>query len=384
MQTRAGLVMALWCAGLGAAAQYAKFSVIYDLLPGLYPAAGWAIGFAVSLVGVIGICLGTVAGVVAAHLRYRRTVLWSLWIGAGVSAFQALMPPFEWLLVSRALEGASHLGLVVAAPTLIAQLSAPRHRGLTLTLWSTFFGVAYAVLAVAGAPLLAVGGVPGLFAAHSAYMAAMAVILSRVLRNLPQNPPVGRLRIGGVLRDHLTIYGSPNLAAPAVGWLFYTFCFVSILTVLPPHLPPESRQTLMALMPLASIASSLGLGVWLIRHLSAVAVVQAGFALSAVSVLWLLSTPVSPAACLVLAAALGLVQGASFAAVPQLNSGPDAQARANGAMAQTGNIGNTLGTPVMALALAGFGYPAMPVLAGLALLTGLIAHAILARMRAMR
>ena len=66
-RTPIALVFALWGAGLGAAAQYGKISVIFDQLPQLYPDAGAAIGWAVSLVGLLGIIFGVVAG-----LRCRR------------------------------------------------------------------------------------------------------------------------------------------------------------------------------------------------------------------------------------------------------------------------------------------------------------------------
>ncbi len=79
---------------------------------------------------------------------------------------------------------------------------------------------------------------------------------------------------------------------------------------------------------------------------------------------------------------MGLIQGASFAAVPQLNRAAAAQSRANGAMAQMGNIGNTIGTPIMAAALAFGGYAALPILAGLAFVAGALAHGALARARA--
>ncbi|MEL7081761.1 MAG: MFS transporter, partial [Pseudomonadota bacterium] len=133
-----GTVLALWGAGLGAAAQYAKVSVIFDQLPTIYPDAGASIGFIVSLVGMVGIVLGVAAGLLVARIRYRRALLWALWVGAGVSLLEALLPPLPLMLGLRALEGMSHLLIVVAAPTLIAQISAERHRGLTLTLWSTF------------------------------------------------------------------------------------------------------------------------------------------------------------------------------------------------------------------------------------------------------
>ncbi len=119
---------------MGAAAQYGKVSVVFDALPSVYPGAGAALGFVVSLVGLVGIVFGVVAGLVVARVRYRRALISALWIGAGMSAFQALLPGLPLLLASRVIEGASHLAIVVAAPTLIAQLSAPKDRGLTLSL----------------------------------------------------------------------------------------------------------------------------------------------------------------------------------------------------------------------------------------------------------
>ncbi|MFG6662867.1 MFS transporter [Sulfitobacter sp. 916] len=377
-------VFALWAAGLGAAAQYGKMSVIFDLLPDIYPQAGAALGFLVSLVGGVGILLGVVAGLVVARVRYRRALLFALWLGAAVSAFQAFLPGFGWMLASRVVEGLSHLAIVVAAPTLIAQLSAVKDRGFTLTLWGTFFGVAFAVLTLFGRPLALNWGVPALFAVHAVYMAGCALVLSTSLRSLPEEGAQPPFSLPQILRDHLAIYRSPFLSAPAAGWLFYTFSFVSILTVLPPYLPEAWRAVTMAAMPLTSIAVSMTIGVALLRGLPAVYVVQTGFGLSALSMVWLWLAPGTPLACLALAGAMGLIQGASFTAVAQLNTGPAAQAQANGAVAQMGNLGNSLGTPVMAFGLASFGGAALPLLGGGAFVMGLVAHLLLGAARRRR
>lgn len=375
------LILALWGAGLGAAAQYGKVSVIFDLLPRAYPEAGAALGWVVSLVGFVGILFGVVAGLVVARIRYRRALLGALWVGAGVSLFQASLPALPWMLLSRVIEGASHLAIVVAAPTLIAQLAPPQHRGFALTLWGTFFGVAFAVLAFAGTPLVLNWGLPALFLAHAAYMAAFAVLLGGLLRALPVERTQPALSLSQILRDHLAIYRSPFIAAPAAGWLFYTFSFVSVLTLLPPFLDPALRVLVMTAMPLTSIIVSMTLGVALLRIMPAVRVIELGFAGSALCMIWLWAMPAAPLACIALAAGLGLVQGASFAAVPQLNGSAAKQAQANGAMAQMGNIGNTLGTPVIAMAIATSGYSALPLLVAAVLTAGFLSHLVLGQLR---
>lgn len=378
-----GLILALWGAGLGAAAQYGKMSVVFDLLPQAYPQAGTTLGLVVSLVGFVGIFLGVVAGLVVARIGYRRALLWALWVGAGVSVAQALLPPLASMLALRVVEGASHLAIVVAAPTMIARLAAPQHRAFCLTLWGTFFGVAFAVLAWLGRPLAETAGLPALFGAHGLYMAGFALLLGARLQPLTGTAPPDPLSFGQIMRDHLTIYRSPHIAAPAAGWLFYTFSFVSILTVLPPYLAPEVRGLVMGAMPLMSIAVSMTFGVILLLYISAVRVVELGFVLSALCMVWLWVSPGAVLACLALAGSMGLIQGASFAAVAQLNTKPADQAQANGAMAQMGNIGNTSGTPIMAAALAGMGYTALPLLAGTAFVAGVVVHLLLgARRRA--
>jgi predicted MFS family arabinose efflux permease len=333
-------------------------------------------------VGFVGIVLGVTAGIVVAKVRYRRAVLWALWAGAVLSAFQATLPSLPLFLAARVLEGMSHLALVVAIPTLIAQLSAPKDRPFTLTLWGTFFGVAFTVLVWGGLPFADRVGLSGLFLAHAAFMAGMAAILTLVLPRVQTEVPEGDLSLPAILRRHGTIYRSPRLSAPAVAWLSYTFTYVSLLTLLPPFIAPEWRALIVGGMPLVSIASSLTLGVLLLRRMSAIAVIMLGFAGAAVSALALAAAPGDPLLCLALAASLGLVQGAGFAAVPELNASLPDRAQANGALAQTGNIGNTLGPPILLAVVGAGGHPAMMLTAAAILAAGIAAQQVLARRRA--
>jgi predicted MFS family arabinose efflux permease len=367
-------VLLLWLAGLGAAAQYGKVSVIFDRMSEMYPDAGALLGWAVSLVGLVGILLGVTAGIFVARFSLRRAMIWGLWLGAGMSFVQALSPSLPVFMISRAAEGLSHLALVVAAPTLIAGASSARDQSLTLTLWSTFFGVAFALLAWFGLPLAARFGVPALFLAHAVFMAVCAVLLGRLLRpDAKRTAPSGRIDL---LARHKRIYRSPVLSAPAAGWLFYTFCFVSLLTLLPPYLDPAQRALIIGAMPLVSILGSMTLGVWLLRLLSPIAVVQIGFLGAAACAAVMSLMPGTAVLCLLIAALLGLVQGASFAAVPYLADTAETRALANGAMAQAGNIGNTLGTPVLFYVATTGGYRAMMLTLAAVLLAGFAAHCV--------
>jgi MFS transporter, DHA1 family, inner membrane transport protein len=376
------LVLALWAAGLGAAAQFAKIVVIFPELQAYYGQTGAASGYLVSLISVIGMLLGMVAGVIAVQLGVRRLLIAGLCLGAAVSAWQTMLPGFEWMLASRLLEGVSHLAIVVTAPTLIAQLTTKRHQGAALTLWGTYFGVAFAAIALTAPFVLQIAGLGGLSAIHAAYMAFFAVLLTMVLPKEDRTGAPPWPSLGNILHRHLTAYASPFIAAPALGWLFYTLTFVSMLAILPSMVDPSQRAFVAAAMPLSSIVFSMTVGNILLRYMSAVSVIVAGFATAIVLVLVFLLTGPGSWLFIALFACLGLVQGASFAAVPQLNISLEDRALANGGIAQTGNIGNALGTPALLAVVATGADTGLPALLIGCYASAVIVHLALARRRA--
>lgn len=208
----------------------------------------------------------------------------------------------------------------------------------------------------------------------------LAGLMPRDLRLTPVGPRPG------ILAEHAAIYASPFLAAPATGFVCYTITYVAVLTLLPGALAPGWGHLAGVALPLVSIGVSLTLGVWLLGRVPAVRLVQGGFvaAAAAALVLWLgwSQPPLAFAAALAIGAALGLVQGASFAAIPQLNPLPADRARAAGAIAQMGNLGTVTGTPLLALLMQKAGN------AGLALFVlgfsalGILVHQVQARRRA--
>ena len=134
-------------------------------------------------------------------------------------------------------------------------------------------------------------------------------------------------------------------------------------------------------MPLASIVSSMTLGIALLRRLGSVRVVGIGFALAAVAAATLALAPGEPLPCIALFAALGLVQGASFASIPELNPEAAEQALANGALAQAGNLGNACGTPLLLALLGAGGLGAMVALVVGCYVAAIAAHALLGARR---
>ena len=169
-KTSLGLIFLLYAGGLGAAGQFAKIATIFPEIQALYPASVVTQGLIMSVIGFLGVVFGIFVGQIVSSLGYRKMLIAGMLLGAAMSFVQAFLPPLPLFLASRMIEGLAHLAIVVAAPTLVTQVTAPNKRYLSMTLWSSFFGVGYALCASLAPFALEMAGPPALFAGHGIYM----------------------------------------------------------------------------------------------------------------------------------------------------------------------------------------------------------------------
>jgi MFS transporter, AAHS family, 3-hydroxyphenylpropionic acid transporter len=361
-------VFTLWGCGIAAAMQFAKIAVAFGDLQIHYGASAASMGWILSTVGMVGLLLGVTMGLIAPRVGYKRLLVGGLVFGALLAGVQTALLPWPLFWLTRVFEGASHLAVVVAAPTLMASAAAPRHRAIAMGLWSTFVGLAFAIAGVFGGPLIALGGLPSLFAVHALFLALMAVA---ALQWVPADiPPVAMpspdgtatlawlARLPQLLRSHATIYARWTTALPGLGFLCYTFMAVALLTFLPRH-GGESQLLLAAALPLMGVAGTFSAG-WCAQYwVTPLVLVRVAFALVLLMALALAAAAAFGQGYGLVALGLmyctGLAGGSAFSLIPVLNPESALQAKANGAVAQLGNLGATLGPPMFALALGSFG-----------------------------
>ncbi len=334
-------VALLFAAGLLAAAQFGKISLTLHEFVSLTGLPITTLAILVSVVGLVGLVGGVMAGAVVASLGPRRVLSAALVLGAAMSFAQAVLPPFPIMLGLRVIEGVSHLGLVVAAPPIMAQISSDRDRPIVMSIWAMFFGLSFAIAAVIFPPILGAGGLPLLFALHGAALLVLAFVLVPKLDHSPQHP----LKLNPITA-HLEAYSNPRTVAPGLGFCFYTVSYVALLTLLPNAL---SQPELAVSLPIISLLGTLAAG-WIARYVSPHWIAVAGFAMAIVGAIGTLFAYLG--AEVVLFLAMGVIPGASFAMIPHLNPNPGDQARATGAIAQLGNLGTVTGTPIFALTLS--------------------------------
>ncbi|MEN8917437.1 MAG: MFS transporter [Octadecabacter sp.] len=337
-RTNWALIGLLWTTGLLAAAQFAKLTLTLDGFQAAYqnqPAP-----LAVSAVSVVGILGGAVAGFFVAKIGARRSVLWAVAMSAVVSLIQGRAMPFEWFMATRIIEGFGHLLLVVALPTMMVALAKPNDKTVVMGIWGTFFGVGYAVLALVVPVIAEWGGHWAVFRAHGILLALMFPVVWVVL---PKVMTAGAA-MPNIVSLHRTIYTNPRYFAPGLGHGIYTSIFIALVAFLPSTL---GAAWLTAVLPLANLSGTFAAG-FVAKWVPASKLSIYGF-VSGIVLFTLLALTGSIAVALIALFMTGLTAGANFAAVPELNSAPEDQARSNGAMAQIGNIGTFSGTPIYAL-----------------------------------
>ncbi|TYL46571.1 MFS transporter [Marinomonas sp. IMCC 4694] len=361
LKTQWLLVALLWIAGISAAMQFAKFSVSFDDLLVHYQVGATSTGAALSAVGLAGLVFGVSAGMIASRVGYLKVLVGALLLGGALSLFQSTLPSFDLLFLARALEGFSQLGVVVAAPTLIAKLSAPQHRSLTMGIWGTFFGVAFALCGWAGKNILDLYGLQTLFLSHGLFITTIGVVLFFKLRKNPvlDLVPVTGIQDGFIIQM-MRIYRNPRALLPSCVFLFYTCTLVSVLTYVPGLIEEVSLQKwMLVVLPLVSTSGTFLAGAiaqyWM-RPQRVALMAYSGVAMSALMLFFVHGSALVFCVMVgIMVLFLGMVPGSALAMIPALARNPSEQAQAYGLLAQFGNLGATVGPPSFATAIAAYG-----------------------------
>lgn len=343
--------------GIAAAMQFAKIAVIFMPVANAYEASDTTAALFVSAPAAVGLVLGLTAGVYVARLGFRRVLLWCLGIGAALALIQGFVPPLPIFVGTRILEGVAHLGLVVACPVLIILLSAPRHVSLAMSIWGTFFGLAFAIAGWVAPPLEAASGVGAVFFAHGGLMAVLLVAVVFLLPRVPGDGPQQEASGEGFLRAHLDSYRSPRTFLPGLVFVFHTAMYVSLITFVPLFADDGAHSVLLVWMPLVSILGTVAAGFIGQYTTTPPVVLLVGYVGVAALIVVCWQVLVGEGSVVVAALALmlfsGLIQGATFGLIPTLSRDPKVTAHANGVLTQLGNLGSTIGPPLFASVIVG-------------------------------
>ncbi len=331
------------------------------------------VSWLISAFAIIGALIGAPMGLTIDRLGARRVVIAGLLLQGIGSALGASSPGATSLLATRVLEGLGFLGVVVAAPALIAAAVHDAQRKRAMALWATFMPLGMTVVMLA-APLLSALGWRGFWWLNAAVLLGYAVLLSRSLATVPTAPPVIRRSIGEAM-------AAPGPWILAGLFAAFTASFFAALGFLPTLLvewfaiEPAAASQLSAVAIAASGLGNLVCGHLLARGLRPRRLLATAFVIQAVCAVFIFAPAMPPglayATCLVFSFTGGLIPVVIFDAAPR--AAPDAGlvGATLGMAMQGNNLGLLLGPALAGAMASAWGWPSVAALIGLLTLLAL-------------
>jgi MFS transporter, DHA1 family, inner membrane transport protein len=353
----------VYAAGLLAAFQYAK---IPYMLPGLMQQTAISPvqqAIVLSIIGALGAVAGTFSGAVCLRLGLRRTLLLGLAVGVVGALLPLLTDSYGLLLLARVVESVAHMAIVVAVPTLILSLCTATVQPKAMALWSCYFTLTFIIAAWLVPPLVQATGWRGVAWGHAALMAVVGLLCVWWVKPDKVLAPTTALTAGSLWASQWRLLSQLKLLAIPATFFGYTLLFVALVSVLPKWMAttPQALATWAMVLPLASLAgtviamAALNLGAqgYQLVRLSAAAVVLAG--------LVLLSLPQhalgAQSAVVMVFVLLGTLPAGIVSSIPKLFAAGDPDvALVNGGLVQFGNLGNFVGSPILAAMLVQMGW----------------------------
>jgi MFS family permease len=360
--TRWGIVIVVFLAGIVAAGHI-------GMLPAAMPAirselgidlitAGWVL----SIFSVTAVAIGMLAGGIADRLGHRRIILASFVVLAVGAACGAAASSETWLLGARALAGLGFVGVVVSAPSLIAQATRQDDRRLALGLWGAYMAGGLGLLLLVAPLMLNPLGWRGFWWVVVGLTLLWTLILWLTLRGF--DPPAATqqhdLRVWfGDLRQ--------TLARPGLWWLalcfsVYSLPWMALMAWLPSYLVEQRGLgvALSAYLTVLVVAVNVPgniLGGWLLQR-----GVPRWRLLASTGMLTLfcglgIFTDGAPdalryALCLVFSGFGGVLPAAALAGAPAFAPSPRHIGGANGMLVQGSAVGQLAGPPIVAIAVS--------------------------------
>lgn len=380
------VLAAIYCAGVGAAAQISKLIPVLGAVQEWYDVTLPAATLLVSVIGAGGLVFGMVVGDLVVRAGLARSLAAAAFVALAAGLALTFAPTFPTLGAIRVLESTAHLVVVTAAPGLMSRIAPAEHRTTVLAIWASFFGVAF----VASQALAATGFAS---AAPATFLRVHVILFVPFILALALAPLRGALR--DERRDRSIGRGLPPLAAyvpirldavvlAALSFACHSGTTTALLTLFPGEatlrysLRPEAVALLSVSLPVVWLIATLGASA-VLRRSSATTALVAGCVIVLIALAVLAAAPCLAGFSLPVAfVGFGLVQAAVFARIGELATDSGHVARLSGCYTQLGNAGILVTAPVVAALIPHLGTMALPLSAGAATL-GILAFQLASR-----
>lgn len=322
-------------------------------------AAGWMS----SMINTLAVCTGLAFGILGDRVGALRTCYAGLAVGILGTALGMVAGSEGLLLLSRFLEGAGQVAIVVSAPALLTSAAAPTDQRFALGIWSSYLPAGVGLIMLLAPLILSLGGWRGLWLLS---LAALAMSALAVRRSEPSYAPRAAAPADqSAWRNARAALAQPAPWLLACAMLSWTLQHYALIIWLPTflteqrHLGMLATSLLSCVMVLANVPGNLIGGSLLQRgfhrgNLIATASLLTGLAGAGI---FLDGLPdiLRYALCVLLSFVGGLIPASVLSASAHLATTPRQIGTLQGLFMQMGNVGPFIGPPLIAAIVAASG-----------------------------
>ena len=370
-------VLLLMGSGVVAAAQIGKAVISVPMISSDLALGLDFAGLIVATFATIGAITGIGAGLAVSRLGARRSLIGGMGVIALGNLIGASAPDQRALLIARLIEGIGFLAVVLAIPSMLAQLVTREKRDFVMAAWSAYMPIGIMLMLLV-APLLPAIGWRNFWLANALATGSFAILLAI---HAPATPTAARAGTDRFFADALTIVRRPSCLILAFAFFAYSCQIFSLTFALPLLLTSAYGVSLGA----AGLLSAMVLAVSAIGHLSSGLLLRAGvpiwanvatafgfFAVSGFAVYGHVLPPLGISLVAALALGVGgLAPGAIYAAAPHAAPAPSVVPPTIGLVQQASSLGQFAGPASLGLWVEHFGWQAAPAILAPAALLGL-------------
>jgi MFS family permease len=354
-------------AGVLAAFQVGKVHIALPSIRHSFALSLVSASWLLSALSVVGLFTATVAGSYAGKIGTKKTLILGLLLIAAASAAGAYSPTSAWLVWSRLLEGIGFVVIVVAAPSLIIELTSLADIRLALAGWSCFMPGGIALITLLAPLLLARHTWRALWLVNAVVLLLYAGLLRAAVPRPRVTPVAKQVHPLAEFRAVATARGPMFLA---IIFAMYTTQHLAIMGFMPSLLMEkfgvsQSRAGLLVSVAMASnILGNLAAGVLLQRGIRRSVLIGATSVFMAVMTLCMFSLGLSLLPVYLCAFFFscfgGIVPSCVMGAAPFHAPSEQLIPATNGLLVQGSNLGIVLGPPLVSGLAASLGWQWVP------------------------
>lgn len=351
-------VLSLMAAGAVAAAQIGKGSAALPVLQAEFGLGPSAAAWFLSVVSALGAVGGALLGWLGQAVGFRRQVQIGLLAIALCSTGGAFVPSAGWLLAARVGEGFGLVVVVLAAPGLLPEMSAPLRRRLVVGAWGAYMPVGAGLATLLVPPAIPLLGWRGTWLMDGAFAAGVLLAVTRWVPRPRARRPVRATAL-------VTAVRSPALLSLVGLFAVYAAQYLAVVGLLPAVLVNGGLLGLATAGVVGSLVFLVNapgnvLGATLMhRGVSPRRLVLAASVVMATTV-WGVLDPDLPlllriACAMAFSFAAGLVPAAIFNCVAALSAGGPLAGASLGLLMQGSSLGQLFGPPLVVAAVSAVG-----------------------------